>query len=441
MAESDQRRAVQPTRGGRHVASGRSNGPSPRTGRGRHSRTKAQVYRRRRILAACAAVFLAFFIWLAISLGGALMNPSLGATPMSRFAEWGRGHGIGFAVTWIEQEWYKLNPPKVGGKPPSGALKPKVKGGKAAATSSTCPSALPEPTTVVSPAQPAQPGEGQWQAAGRLSASCPSIYVTYVRPDAIHTSYVVGIAWMDPKLLSATLYSGSQIPGGGPFTNTAPISPTAAQTLTSAFNAGFRMGDSQGGYFTDGKTIVPLVNGAASAVIYKDGAMKIGVWGRDYSMGPNVVSVRQNLRLIVDGGAAVPGLNSNDNSQWGATLGGDAYVWRSGIGQTANGALVYVGGPGLSITDLADLLVRAGAVRGMELDINTDWVNYSYYAPPVGQPASPSNGSELLSTMTGGADRYFASYWARDFFTMSARFPANGTETPSTTHTTTTRHR
>ena len=34
-------------------------------------------------------------------------------------------------------------------------------------------------------------------------------------------------------------------------------------------------------------------------------------------------------------------------------------------------------GPDLNITDLADVLVRAGAVRAMELDINTDWVNFS----------------------------------------------------------------
>ena len=68
--------------------------------------------------------------------------------------------------------------------------------------------------------------------------------------------------------------------------------------------------------------------------------------------------------------------------KWGATVGNAVYVSRSGLGVTADGALVYVGGPGLNITDLANLLVRAGAVRsGMELDINVDWVNYSYYTP------------------------------------------------------------
>ena len=99
-------------------------------------------------------------------------------------------------------------------------------------------------------------------------------------------------------------------------------------------------------------------------------------------------------------------------------------VWRSGVGVTSTGAIVYVGGPSLNITDLADVLVRAGAVRAMELDINTDWVNFASYAPSVpGGLAAPANGTSLLSSMQGGPGRYFEPYWPRDFFTMSERTP------------------
>ena len=96
-------------------------------------------------------------------------------------------------------------------------------------------------------------------------------------------------------------------------------------------------------------------------------------------------------------------------------------MWRSGLGVTADGALVYVGGPGLNIMDLANILVRAGAVRAMELDINTDWVNFTTYQPRprTGRPP-PANGTELLPGMTGTPGRYFESWWARDFITMSA---------------------
>jgi hypothetical protein len=249
----------------------------------------------------------------------------------------------------------------------------------------------------------------------------PAVYETTLRPDAIHTSYVVGVAWMDTKLLRATLYSGSQIPGGGPFTHTAPIPPTAARTLVAAFNAGFLMASANGGYYTDGRTIIPLRAGAASFVVYADGSSTVGAWGTDVTMTPSVVSVRQNLDLLVSGGTPVPGLNASDTTQWGDTLGNQVYVWRSGLGVTADGALVYVGGPGLNITDLADLLVRAGAVRAMELDINTDWVNFSSYAPasPTGA-ATGANGTELLPGMTGSPGRYFEPWWSRDFITMSA---------------------
>ena len=54
---------------------------------------------------------------------------------------------------------------------------------------------------------------------------------------------------------------------------------------------------------------------------------------------------RQNLDLIVDGHQPAPGVQYNDPARWGYTLGNDVLVWRSGLGVTADGALVYVGGP------------------------------------------------------------------------------------------------
>ena len=167
----------------------------------------------------------------------------------------------------------------------------------------TCP--LPAP--IVPIASPPVAGEGHWSPVGRLVKGVPAVYETSLRPSAIHTSYVVGVAWMDPTLLKATLYSGSQIPGGGPYTHTAPISPpAAASTVVAAFNAGFLMSDANGGYYTDNKTIVPLRTGAASFVVYKNGSSTVGQWGRDVSMGPDCRSVRQNLDLLVDNGRVAP---------------------------------------------------------------------------------------------------------------------------------------
>ena len=398
---------------------------------GRAMRTARWMRRHKWITGLLFVVLAASPVW--VSAGMALTDQSLGASVSARFAEWLRDHGGGSVVNWAENVWYSHHPPPVGGAPAKGLIPPPTTPSSTASGSPSDPTTrsvsvpqhLPAPKAIIPFANPPAAGEGQWHPAGRYVDGVPAVYEAFMRPDSVHTSVVTGVAWMDTKLLSAALYSGSQIPGGGPWANTAPISVSASKSLVSAFNAGFRLPDANGGYFTQGRTVAPLVSGAASFVIYDNGDVQIGSWGHEVTMSSSVASVRQNLDLIVDNGQPVPGLNANDNSQWGATLAGSVYVWRSGVGITADGALVYVGGPDLNITDLAAVLARAGAVRAMELDINTDWVNFSVYSPsPSRGNASPANGATLLSTMSGGPERYFESWWARDFFVLSAREPS-----------------
>jgi hypothetical protein len=388
----------------------------------------ARVYWRRRAIVALTAVTLVVVGYLGISLAFALSNQSYGASYSVRAAEWGRQHGLGGFVTWVETEYYRLHPAKVGGKPPPNAF-----GTGPNATKLSAAGALPAPVRVASPAGSWLPGEGIWHVAGRETVGgVPTVYEAFVRPDAIHTSYVVGVAWMDTKLLSAQLYSGSFIPGGGPFPHTAPISARDSKNLVAAFNAGFRLQDANGGYYTGGRFLMPLRKGAASVVIYKDGLMTVGKWGTpNFTMNNQVASVRQNLDLIVNHAKAVSGLTSQNTTKWGKTLGGTFNVWRSGLGETSDGAIVYVGGPSLSIRDLANVLARAGAVTGMELDINTDWVQYSVFSGPLDTSINGANGSSLLRSMAETPSRYFASWENRDFFTMSLRSRSASASTSS----------
>ena len=396
----------------------------------RHQRLPTVVYWRRRAIVTLSVVTLVVLVYLGGTLAFALNNPTYGVSYMARAAEWGRQHGMGTIITWVESEYYRLNPPKVGGSPSAGSF-----GTGKVAVNVPVAGHLPAPLTISTPAGKPLPGEGVWHVAGRTTANgVPAMYEAFVRPNALNTSYVVGVAWMDPTLLKAQLYSGSFIPGGGPYKFSAPISPSASRNLVAAFNAGFRMQDANGGYYTQGKTIIPLRQGAASVVIFKDGTMTVAKWGRDVTMSNQIESVRQNLDLIVDNGKPVAGLNSPNAIKWGKTLGGTFNVWRSGLGVTKDGAIIYVGGPSLSIADLANVLVRAGAVRGMELDINTDWVQFSIFNGPLNSPITGANGTNLLngpSGMNGFPTRYFASWWNRDFYTMSLR--TNGAATSSTT--------
>ena len=369
-----------------------------------------------------ATVFLVLLVLLTpvwLSMGSAATDPSLGPTVGSRLAEWVRGHGGGGIVTWAENTWYTWNAPPKGGKPKAGAIP------KPVATATTVPlpagpAHLPPPTAIVPFVSTPTPGEGQWHAIGRTVDGVPAMYAAYLRPNAVNTSLVTGVAWMDTKLLSTKLYAGTAIPGTGTFPDMAPITGAALTTLDAAFNSGFRMQDAQGGFYLDGQTAVPLKAGAASLVIDSSGNVNIGSWGTDVGMTPTTVAVRQNLDLIVDNGAPVPGLNANDNIRWGATLGGQIQVWRSGLGITADGALVYVGGTGLSIVDLANLLTRAGAVRAMEMDINTSWVNFTSWSLGPGVPATAASGVLLTSDQQTYPSRYFYPL-SRDFITVSVR--------------------
>jgi hypothetical protein len=292
---------------------------------------------------------------------------------------------------------------------------------------------LPAPAALV-PFSGQQPAGG-WHPAGRLVDGLPAVYeATLVPPGAVVRA---GIAWMDTKLLSARLYSGSISPGGLGYKFTAPVLPSAAATLVAAFNGGFKMADAHGGYYTEGRLIDPLVAGGASAVIYASGAITVGAWGTDVRMTRSVVAVRQNLVPLVAGGRPTTLAEGADWHAWGNTCGekscaasvpGVEHQWRSGLGVTADGALVYAVGPALDPLQLALLLVRAGVVRGMELDINPSWPVFAAYRPatPNGR-AAPSNGTRLLATHLGAAT-FFQSSYARDFITMSAR-PASGGRT------------
>ena len=274
---------------------------------------------------------------------------------------------------------------------------------------------------------PAIPGQGTWAPSGRPVGGEPAVFETTLVPPG--GSQPAGIAWMDTRLLSARLYSGSISPGGGPYPYTAPVQPAQAVSLVAAFNGGFKMATAGGGYYTTGRTIVPLVTGAASLVIYADGSVTIGTWGTTVTMTPDVVSVRQNLVPLVAAGRPTPQATSADWLSWGATCGvstctgpGVENQWRSGAGVTADGALVYVTGPTLSPSQLADLLVRAGAVSAMELDINPYWTVFVTYDPATpNAPATPTNGSKLLASTVQGPGTFFDPAWARDFITMSAR--------------------
>jgi hypothetical protein len=356
------------------------------------------------------------------SYGQALTGPGNDALSI-RSVEWLRSHHFRWAVNDVENFWYTHHQPKKGGAV-SSALKAQIAGGRPVVPLS--PAAAVGALTPPAPLTPlvADPlaGEGQWRPLGRLVKGVPAMYATYLRPDAVHTSLVTAVAWIDPKLVKVVQYAGAVEPGGTGWAHQLPIDPSVRPQLLAAFNSGFKMEDAEGGYYDSGRYARPLRTGAATFWIDANGTPHIGQWGRDVNMSPNVVMARQNLDLIVDGGQAAAGVQNNDPARWGYTVGNAVLVWRSGLGVTANGALVYVGGPGLSAYGLAQMLVRAGAVRAMELDINSDWVDFFTYAPgPVGAPPGDLTVNKLLVDMRPSTSNYLSAS-SRDGVILFSRY-------------------
>ena len=367
-------------------------------------------YRRKRWIA--LAVVLALLAPAADSYARALTGPGTDALSI-RSVEWLRTHHLRWLVNDFENWWYSHHKPKKGGLP-SVALQKQLSGG-GGQTAANVPSApkvvfLPPPAPIRPYVTTPLPGEGQWRPLGMPVDGVPAMYATYLRPSGVYTSVVAAVAWIDPKLVKAVGYAGAVEPGGSGWPDQLPIPYSVRPDLLAAFNSGFKLKDSQGGYYDRGRYAAPLRPGAATMWIDASGTLKVGEWGRDAVMGPNIVFARQNLHLIVDGGRPVPGIEANNPQQWGFTVANTVMVWRSGVGESADGAIVYAAGPYLSAATLADLLARAGAVRAMELDINSAWVDFFTYGPAqAGLPPSDLTVTKLLVSMVPSTEHYLTA--------------------------------
>lgn len=337
----------------------------------------------RRALRWSVYALAAFLAWLTWSLGGALTAPGTDTTA-ARLAEWARFHGLGWAVSTLEQVQYQLHPPVIGGAPSGGIPHATTSASSPVRSARSNVRAVSKaPAAVPSQAHPALPGEGKWQSLVSLHGH-PGVRAAFLRPDDQHTSYVVAVAWMDPRLVRFVLHPGTQVPGGAGWAQPPRLPMDSRSQLVATFNSGFTMVDAQGGYWQAGKQVGSLRRGAASMVFYRDGHVDVGMWGRDDHLGADVVAVRQNLDLLVDNGTVSPLVSSADTHVWGKTLGHKAFVWRSALGIRRDGSLVFVVGPAMSVATLARVVHDAGAVRAMELDINPEWTSFMTYTHGAG---------------------------------------------------------
>jgi hypothetical protein len=354
-------------------------------------------------------------------------NSSLGI----RSVEWLRDHGAAGLVTKIESIYYTLEAPAKGG-PALHAL-PRVgiaatrAGGVSGAGGSGGRTGGPvggqggvqildRPPRVQPLAYPALPGEGVWHStqAGESATDPPLLLTTFRSDPSEYPRLVAGVAWINTSRTTISLYPGRLEPSVElPSRGAMEVPPRYRHKLLATFNSGFKLVDANGGWALDGHAYAPMRDGQATFVRYTNGRYDVIAWHGGAEVPGNVVFARQNLPLIVSGGRPNP--NLNDGPEWGATLGNAVQVWRSGLGVDSHGNLIYAAADYQTVGSLASILIHAGAVRAMELDINSYWVSFNAYAAPgAGHP------SKLLEGMERPAERYLTPD-DRDFFAVYLR--------------------
>jgi hypothetical protein len=383
-----------------------------RLGRREHrSRRPGGRVRLRRIALVAAVVVLLPALVSYVSAMTQPSNSSLGI----RTVEWLRDNGGAGLVARVESIYYSLTAPSKGG-PTLHAL-PTVGFGAAAraglgAAAAKVPSEY-RPARVAPLLYPALPGEGIWHATRPGLEASPPVLLTTLRNQPEYPRVVMGLAWINTKRASVLLHPGRLEPSVSLPRGAMSVPTGARPRLLATFNSGFKLSDSKGGFAIGGRTYARMQNGQGTLVGYSNGRVDVVDWSYGSTVPAGVSYARQNLPLIVNEGRTNPRL-AND-SEWGATVGNAVLVWRSGIGVDRHGNLIYAAGEDQTVSSLARTLVRAGAVRAMELDINSYWVTFISYGS-----AGARDPKNLLPGMTRPITRYLEPD-DRDFFTVYSR--------------------
>lgn len=357
---------------------------------------------------------------VAVSYVGMLVQPSNSSIGI-RSVEWLRDHGAAAIVSRVENIYYSLTAPAKGG--PALRALPRVgyesgshsrreadTGGGGAATTLALPYRPPRVAPLL---HPPLPGEGVWHSARSGAGGSPPLLLATLRNQPEYPRVFAGLAWIDTHRTRIALYAGRLEPPVEMPRGPMDVPPLARGKLLATFNSGFKLTDSHGGFVLNGHTYAPMTDGMATLVGYRDGSVDVTSWEWGPHAPAQVSFARQNLPLIVEGGRPNP--NLNDGPEWGATLGNAIMVWRSAIGVDRHGDLLYLAGDYQTVRSLANTLVHAGAVRAMELDINSYWVSFiTYGAPGARQPAN------LLPGMERSRFRYLTPD-DRDFFAVYER--------------------
>jgi hypothetical protein len=328
-----------------------------------------------------------------------------------RSVEWLRTHHGNWLVDEVEHIYYSWKAPKKGG-PQLSALPVVGVAGRAAKPSARVKAWPPRIKPVF--AHPLR-GEGIWERTGPLVEGRAPVLVTTFRSELAYPRIVAYVAWFDHTRTALGFYPGRYEPPNAPVRGPMSVPYGQRWRLLATFNGGFTYIDGHNGSAINGLSYEPLKDGLATLIGYRNGRVDIRTWTGGPNGGPTLAFARQSLPLIVNGGRLNPALN--DSTQWGFTLGNAVRVWRTGVGIDRRGNVIYAAANDQTVTTLAQILQRAGAVRAMQFDINPEWPTLITYRHHHGLEPN-----KVVPNLQQPATRYLVAD-DRDFFTVYQRLP------------------
>ena len=368
------------------------------------------------------ARFLVLFVFVVVispaiySYTTTMMKPS--SLPLwPRSVEWLRAHHGNWLVDEVEHYYYSWKAPKKGGPqlaalPSLGVRAPRAEkthrihhGRHQAVWPPAIGPVFPHPL----------PGEGVWNWMGAFVQGKPPVLVTTFRTEVDYPRIVAYVAWFDHRRTSVAYYPGRYEPPSAPDARAdgGALRPAVASARDVQQRVHLPRRRQR---LVDRRPRVRAAEARAGDVdrLPRRTRRHPDVERRAVA-GPRIAFARQSLPLIVDHGQLSPALN--DSTQWGYTLGNAVRVWRTGAGIDRHGNLIYAAADYQTVTTLARILQRAGAVRAMQLDINPEWPTLITYTHHGGLDTT-----KIVPNYQQPATRYLVPD-DRDFFAVYRRVP------------------
>jgi hypothetical protein len=273
-------------------------------------------------------------------------------------------------------------------------------------------------------------GEGQWAPArhgflkknvvpGAQEQAPSYFYESYVRPDPKRPYSQVRLVAMDARQLQLGMEGGVEDPQpltGARGEGRIPRDPKTLYRVVGAFNGAFKTTHGEYGMMVNRRVLLPPKPGAATILVNADGRTGFGTWPQTPAIPQDMLSFRQNLEPLVDGGIA----NPSQRKQWGwhshAT---GMLTHRSALCLTASGHMIYAWGPEVTGDTLGNALVQAGCVYAVHLDMNPRHTAFVYL--DVRGLGSRNYDAKILAPAMDVLPERFIRWSPKDFFYLTLR--------------------